>query len=86
MTERRNPIEDDYIVFSEFGVDQRDGESVFTFFNYLDEEEKVGAERALELVVLKAELHLSWLEEGDTGRAHIRQYDYKAKEDVDENK
>ena len=28
MTERRNPIEDDYIVFSEFGVDQRDGKPV----------------------------------------------------------
>ena len=36
MTTKRNPIEDDYIVFSEFGVDQRDGKPVFTFFNYLD--------------------------------------------------
>ena len=84
MTTKRNPIEDDYIVFSEFGVDQRDGKPVFTFFNYLDEEEKVGAKRALELVILKAELHLNWLEEGDTSQGYIRQYNHKAKEDVDE--
>ena len=84
MTTKRNPIEDDYIVFSEFGVDQRDGKPVFTFFNYLDEEEKVGAERALELVILKAELHLNWLEEGDTSQGYIRQYNHKAKGEADE--
>ena len=84
MTEKRNPIEDDYIVFSEFGVDQRDGKPVFTFFNYLDVEEGAAVREMLEWVVDRAKLHLRWLNEGDAGRAHIRQYDYKAKGDVDE--
>ena len=80
----RNPIENDiddehfvYIAFSEFGVDMQDSKDIFTFFNYLDEDKEVAARKALENVLIKAKIHLRWLDEGDT--SYIRQYDYKTK-------